>query len=226
MHINMHNTLHAHQHAQHTAIPSPLPSSTLLCTQLTNTKPSWQNGTRCRDGVNVLWCRSHLVRLVFERSIPTCACFPLENFFGLVYNSVGSYIRFTDASSLVHLVHRSTGSPGAPVHWFTWCTGALVHLHGAPVHWCTGSPGALVHLVHGALVHLVHRCTGAPVHSFTGSPGALVHWFTWCTGALVHLVHRCTGSPGASAPVNLVHWFTWCTGALVHLHGAPVHWFT
>ena len=45
---------------------------------------SWQNGTRCRDGVNVLWCRSHLVRLVFERSIPTCACFPLENFFGLV----------------------------------------------------------------------------------------------------------------------------------------------
>ena len=45
---------------------------------------SWQNGTRCRDGVNVLWCRSHLVRLVFERSIPTCACFPLENFLGLV----------------------------------------------------------------------------------------------------------------------------------------------
>ena len=45
---------------------------------------SWQNGTRCRDGVNVLWCRSHLVRLVFECSIPTCACFPLENFFGLV----------------------------------------------------------------------------------------------------------------------------------------------
>ena len=42
---------------------------------------SWQNGTRCRDGVNVLWCRSHLVWLVFEGSIPTCACFPLESFF-------------------------------------------------------------------------------------------------------------------------------------------------
>ena len=41
---------------------------------------SWQNGTRCRDGVNVLWCRSHLVWLVFEGSIPTCACFLLENF--------------------------------------------------------------------------------------------------------------------------------------------------
>ena len=42
---------------------------------------SWQNGTRCRDGVNVLWCRSHLVWLVFEGSIPTCACFHSENFF-------------------------------------------------------------------------------------------------------------------------------------------------
>ena len=41
---------------------------------------SWQNGTRCRDGVNVLWCHSHLVQLVFERSIPTCACFHSENF--------------------------------------------------------------------------------------------------------------------------------------------------
>ena len=41
----------------------------------------WQNGTRCRDGVNVLWCRSHLVWLVFEGSIPTCACFHLETFF-------------------------------------------------------------------------------------------------------------------------------------------------
>ena len=41
----------------------------------TNTKHSWQNGTRCRDGVNVLWCRSHLVRLVFERSIPNMRLF-------------------------------------------------------------------------------------------------------------------------------------------------------
>ena len=35
----------------------------------------WQNGTRCRDGVKVLWCHSHLVWLVFEASIPTCTCF-------------------------------------------------------------------------------------------------------------------------------------------------------
>ena len=42
---------------------------------------SWQNGTRCRDGVNVLRCRSYLVWLVFEGFIPTCACFHLENFF-------------------------------------------------------------------------------------------------------------------------------------------------
>ena len=65
----------------HPAIPSQLPSTTLLCTQLTNTKHSWQNGTRCRDGVNVLWCRSHLVWLVFEGSIPTYTCFHSENFF-------------------------------------------------------------------------------------------------------------------------------------------------
>ena len=38
---------------------------------------SWQNGTRCRDGVNVLV----VVGLVFEGPIPTCACFHSENFF-------------------------------------------------------------------------------------------------------------------------------------------------
>ena len=40
----------------------------VLCIKLTNTKHSWENGTRCRDGVSVLWCRSHLVWLVFEGS--------------------------------------------------------------------------------------------------------------------------------------------------------------
>ena len=30
--------------------------------------------------VKVLWCHSRLVWLVFEASIPTCACFPSENF--------------------------------------------------------------------------------------------------------------------------------------------------
>ena len=39
------------------------------------------NGVNGRDGVNVLWCRSHLIWLVFEGSIPTCACFHSENFF-------------------------------------------------------------------------------------------------------------------------------------------------
>ena len=36
------------------------------------------NGTRCRDGVKVFWCHSHLVWL---GSIPTCACFHSENLF-------------------------------------------------------------------------------------------------------------------------------------------------
>ena len=35
----------------------------------------WQNDTRCRDSLKVLWCHSHFVCLVFEASIPTCACF-------------------------------------------------------------------------------------------------------------------------------------------------------
>ena len=34
-----------------------------------------QNGTRCSDGVKVLWCHSHLVWLAFEAFIPTSACF-------------------------------------------------------------------------------------------------------------------------------------------------------
>ena len=43
---------------------------------------SWQNCTRClyRDGVKVLWCHSHLVRMVCESSIPTCTCFHSEKF--------------------------------------------------------------------------------------------------------------------------------------------------
>ena len=46
---------------------------------------SWQNGTRCRDGVKVLWCHSHLVWLVFEGSIPTYACLHSENFWDLFF---------------------------------------------------------------------------------------------------------------------------------------------
>ena len=39
---------------------------------------SCQNGTRCRDGVKVLWCHSHLT---CEVSIPRCTCFHSGNFF-------------------------------------------------------------------------------------------------------------------------------------------------
>ena len=60
----------------HPPLPTPLPSTTLLCTQLTNTKHSWQN-------VGMLWkcCLSNLVGLVFEGSIPTCTCFHSEKAF-------------------------------------------------------------------------------------------------------------------------------------------------
>ena len=42
---------------------------------------SWQNGTRCRDGVIVLWCHSHLVWLVYEASIPIHALVFLQKTF-------------------------------------------------------------------------------------------------------------------------------------------------
>ena len=70
MHINLHYTP---SNTHHTAFHNP-PLHT------TNKHKAywskwWQNGTRCRDGVKVLWCHSHLVQLVFEDSIPTCTCF-------------------------------------------------------------------------------------------------------------------------------------------------------
>ena len=37
-------------------------------------------GTRCRDVVKVLCSHSHLVQLVFESSIPTCAFSPSKHF--------------------------------------------------------------------------------------------------------------------------------------------------
>ena len=46
--------------------------------------PHSSAGTRCRDGVKVLCCCSYLVWLVFEGSIPTCACFQLKTFLLLV----------------------------------------------------------------------------------------------------------------------------------------------
>ena len=52
--------------------PTPLLSTTLLCTQLTKQTHSLRNGTRWSECV---------VGLVFESSVPTCACFHSENFF-------------------------------------------------------------------------------------------------------------------------------------------------
>ena len=66
------------KHTPSTTQPTALHNSPM---HTTNPRHSWQNGTRCRDGVKVLWCCSHLVWLVFEGFIPTCACFRSENFF-------------------------------------------------------------------------------------------------------------------------------------------------
>ena len=69
MHINMHYTPSttysiafqqpSYAHNKHKAQPT-----------------SWQNGTRCSDAVQVLWCHFNL-----EGSIPTCISFRSENFF-------------------------------------------------------------------------------------------------------------------------------------------------
>ena len=60
MHINM-----------HPALPTPLPSTTLLYSQQTQGIV----GKMAQDVRKVLWCHSHLVCLVFEGSIPTCTWF-------------------------------------------------------------------------------------------------------------------------------------------------------
>ena len=45
IHINIHYT------AISTTQPQHYPPTTLLCTQITKTMHSWQNSTRCRDGI-------------------------------------------------------------------------------------------------------------------------------------------------------------------------------
>ena len=73
------------------SVPSLHRESTdsLTCTQLTNTKHSWQNGTRCRDGVKLLWCHSHLVWLVFEGCM---RLFSFRKLFCDLYNNTNSVV--------------------------------------------------------------------------------------------------------------------------------------
>ena len=42
---------------------------------------SWQNGTRCLDGMKVLWCNSRLVWLVVEGSIHTWHFFYIQKIY-------------------------------------------------------------------------------------------------------------------------------------------------
>ena len=65
--------------------PTPLPSTTLLFTQITNLRDGWKNSTRCRDGAKVFHCHSRLVWLVFEGYM--CLLFFQELFCDLtIYN--------------------------------------------------------------------------------------------------------------------------------------------
>ena len=74
----------------HLALTTPLPSTTLLCTELTITNHicvSRQNGTRCRDGVKVLWRHSHLIWLVFVGFHPYRHLFSFRKVFCDLYNN-------------------------------------------------------------------------------------------------------------------------------------------
>ena len=64
MHINMHYT-------PSNTLPTAFHNPPMHTTKKTS---SWQNGTRCRDGVNVLWCHSHLVQLDFEGKFHPYMC--------------------------------------------------------------------------------------------------------------------------------------------------------
>ena len=67
-------TLHACQHALHT---TPLPSKTLLCTQQMQGIVG-----KMAQNVEIVWKYCGIIPvfvwLVFESSIPTCACFDSE----------------------------------------------------------------------------------------------------------------------------------------------------
>ena len=76
----------------------------------------WQNGTRCRDGVKVLWCHSHLVWLVFEASIPTCTCFPSENQNALPKNISTAIVKFSEMKPC--LLGNSLGSCVPSIYLF------------------------------------------------------------------------------------------------------------
>ena len=65
-------TLHTQHYPPH-CLPQPS-----YAHQLKNTKHSWQNGTRRRDGVKLLWCHSHLV---FWGFYPYIHLFSFRNLF-------------------------------------------------------------------------------------------------------------------------------------------------
>ena len=91
MHINMHYTPST---THHTVLHNP-PLHT------TNTKHICVSGGKmAQQDVGMVakcWCRSHLVWLVFEGSIPTCTCFCSENF-SWVYQY--NFFRWTEPKSI------------------------------------------------------------------------------------------------------------------------------
>ena len=59
---------------------------------------SLQNGTRCRDGMKVLWCHSHLVCLVLRVPSLHAFVFVQNTFFVTLYlcSNAGSYVEVSN----------------------------------------------------------------------------------------------------------------------------------
>ena len=100
----IHKTLYIHTH-----------------TQITSTRHSWGNGTRCRDGVKVLWCHSRLVWSVFEGSSPTCTCLSSVNFFVSFHTNITSGYDVMTHVSIADSVELETLPGGSWTILFTFC---------------------------------------------------------------------------------------------------------
>ena len=83
----VHNLTHSActMHSTLLNLHPPLTRQVLLSTQETSTRHGWQNSSRCRDGVKVLWCCSHLAWFDFM------LLFSLRKLSQLVINCICTY---------------------------------------------------------------------------------------------------------------------------------------
>ena len=89
--------------------------------------------------MNVLWCHSHLVWLVFESSIPTCACFHSETFLWLYTRqrlcTCVFLVRITHDVCINYAISMKTGGPfKSPVFLFLMSEALHIQCLWCPVY--------------------------------------------------------------------------------------------